>query len=68
MWEKFKENAYALVSVGYVCSVLGVLGTIVANENILFQEPNKWLLWFEIIFSIFWLVWGIERLLKDWRK
>ena len=63
--EKLKEfyaNAFLTFCAGWILFHLILIGMF---EAVLITEPNKWILWAEIVMVSLIVLLGIERLVKD---
>jgi len=67
MWDKIKElyaDGFLIATTGWLLLHL-ILIELYGVVRI--TEPNKWILWIEIVFAIMILLLAIERLIRDIR-
>ena len=65
-WERIKEQGFALASVGVAAADLAVFIIIAVRGVATLWEPTPWILTLEIALNVLYLVWAVERFLKDW--
>ena len=66
MWEKIKEFIFDLAATGLFIAVLVTfILIIIFGYAPLVKEPWHWLLYLETGMCVVFIIWGIERFIKD---
>jgi len=69
MWEKFKERGFDLAAIGVLFSnLITFLLVIFWGYAPIIVENCKWLLYLEATLDALFIIWGIERCVKDMKK
>lgn len=68
MLERLKEMGYDFAALGALIMHLVNLMLVVFYKQVLFQEPMQLVLKLEVLFLVGLIIWGIERIVKDWYR